>query len=217
MSGQQSELIIDDNKFALKGTRGEKGAPMLRWGVFNGQPSASMFTNDPNDTERRPIRAAFGIDGWSFFITTLKDFIESGKTESVRVELRTGPPTKTFAQSTMVIGVEPNGRYFLSIISKGRPAKKVFIEPSVYFTLQDKEGNPMDDKETFRLWALGYVDILNKHIVHYMQQTYIKPQPMGGGGGQRGGQQRGGYGGGGQQQRQPAPAADSGFDDDIPF
>lgn len=212
---QRPKGILDDKKYRLKGKPTEGGTPTLDWGVFNGQPSASVWTNDPQDPERKAIRAAFGVDGWRPMIEFVLDFAENGSNgESRRMELRTGPPNKTFPQSVFIVGKEENGVIWVAIHQKGRPAKKFHVMPSVYFEYHDSQGNPLDSGLVSKLYAKGYFKAICRLVEAEMRETYIPPQPRQGGGGQRQGNN--------QQQRYQAPAQSNNgpsdnFDNDIPM
>lgn len=225
-----SETIIDSKKFSLMGKPTEKGMPRLSFSVYRGNPSITVFTNDPSDTETKPIRGAIGHDGWGPAISLINSAINGEPGVQYRMELRTGHPKKTIPDTTLIAGRdESSGVVWICVAKQGRPAKRFELRPSVYYNILDRNGNPLPDGEQSVIWARGWIDSLNKLVMHFMRETYEPPQPQQGGnrGGYNGGGNRGGYnGGGGQQnyqnqQNQQQGGGQNGpsqsFDDDIPL
>lgn len=212
---QRKKGLLDDKKYRLKGKPTETGTPTLDWSVFNGQPSASVWTNDPQDPEKKAIRAAFGVDGWRVMIEFVLDFIANGANgDARRMELRTGPPGKTFPQSVFMVGKEDNGVVWIAVHQKERPTKKFHVMPSVYFGFHNKQGEPLDDGTISKNYATGYFKAICTLVEQEMRETYIPPQPRQGGGRPQGNV--------GYQQRQPTPQNNNSgpsdnFDDDIPM
>lgn len=236
MDQNQKPILLDDKKFALYGkpTEGGRGSPKMQFGVFRGNPNISVFTNDPADPEKKPIRAAMDPIIWGGFIQTLIDAATAEPNFQRRLLNRKGPPQKTFVDSMTIIGKDGEGVVYLAIQTQNRPTKKIPLLPGIYADLADDQGNPIPDAEKSRVFALGLAKTLDAQMQAFMRETYEPAQPPQGaaagnrggyggggqGGGQQGGGQRGSYGGGQpapQGGSQPAPQSTGGFEDDLPL
>lgn len=233
---QDKPIIIDDKKFALYGkpTEGGRGAPKMQFGVFRGNPNVVVFTNDPADPEKKPIRAAMDPVIWGGFIELIHLAAAAEPNFQRRLVNRKGPPQQTFTDSLTIVGKDAEGVVYIAINKKGRPTKKIPILPGIYADLTDGEGNPISDAEKSVVFAKGFANTLNQIMLDLMRETYEPAQPpgAGGGGGRPGGNYGGGggggrppagnYGGGGGApqgggQSSPAPQGGADFEDDLPL
>jgi hypothetical protein len=231
---QDKPIIIDDKKFALYGkpVEGGRGAPKMQFGVFRGNPNVVVFTNDPSDPEKKPIRAAMDPVIWGGFIELIKMAADADPNWQRRIPNRKGPPQKTFVESVTIVGKDAEGVVYIAINKQGRPTKKIPILPGMYADLTDDQGNPIPDGEKSVVFAKGFAITLNHIMLDLMRETYEPAQPPGGQQGGGGGYNRGGGGGGGYQQQrggQPsggggapqggggAPQGGGSFEDDLPM
>lgn len=230
---EQAPIILDDKKFAIYGKRsdGGKGAPKLQFSAFRGNPNISVFNNDPEENDNKPIRA--GMDSIAF--GTLMGLVDEviaapvGEAISKRLVNRKGPPGKTFPDTQVIVGKSEDGVIYLAVHKEGRKTKKFPITSSIYHDVVDSQGNPLPPGEVSRLFAIGFFNQLKHHMNHYLTKTYEPPQPQQGG--QRPGGGGGNWGGGGGQQRQSgggggnwnnnqgggSGGGNNSFDDDIPL
>lgn len=226
MEQDQKPIIIDDKKFALYGkpVEGGRGGPKMQFGVFRGNPNVVVFTNDPADPEKKPIRAAMDPVIWGGFIQLIHDAAAAEPGFQRRLVNRKGPPQKTFTDSLTIVGKDGDGVVYIALNKQGRPTKKIPILPGMYADLTDGEGNPISDAEKSVTFARGFANTLNMIMLDLMKETYepgAPPPPQGGGGnynrgGGGGGQQQRQYGGG--QQGGGAPGGGGGsFEDDLPM
>jgi hypothetical protein len=222
----KKETILNSKKFALFGkpAAGGKGPPKLSFDVFNGNPSITVFPNDPNDTENgKPIRAAMAPRIWGAFVEFFMSVLDLPPGEHRQFLNYQGHPQKTFVDTVTVMGKTPEGVVYIGITKKGRPAKKFDILNTVYSDVADGNGNPIPEGDKSVLYAKGFIRELDRYVSHYMIETYQPPQP------QQGGQRQGGGGGnwnnrndgGGGNQQQQSSGGGSGFDnsfeDDLPM
>lgn len=203
--------ILDDKKFSIFGPSTGTGTPRLFFGVTNnGNPYAMVFTNDPNDTEKTPIRAAMDPVIWGAFVSTCKAVWADPKFPcEVRMENKTGKPTATMTDTVSVIGRDDKGVCYIAILKKGRPAKRFSILPTIYMNLVDRDGNQVPEGRQSELFAPGWLASLDFHVNDLVAKMY---KPFEGNAPNKGG----GY------NKQPANNTHSSsnnhaFDDDIPF
>lgn len=217
-------MVIQDKKFALFGkpVDGGKGPPKMSFDVYRGNPSITVFTNDPKDPDGKPIKAKMDSVIFGTFIATVEQVIDAEPNTQLRMINRTGHPKKTFVDSITVVGKDGDGIIYIALNKEGKPTKKFNFMPTVYSDLADEQGNPIPDAVKSRLYAKGFFRQLQEFVNKYVIDTYEPPQPQqqgGGGGGYGGGQRQGGggggYGGGGSSS--PAPAVDNSFEDDLPM
>lgn len=220
---EKKETILTSKKFALFGkpSSGGKGPPKLFFDVYRGNPSITVFPNDPDDNDAgKPIRAAMSPRIWGPFVEFYKRALELPNGEYIQFMNYQGHPQKTFVDSITVMGKAANGIVFIGVLKKGRPSKRFEIMNTVYSDIADGDGNPLPDGEKSLLYAKGFLHELDKYTMHYMMETYEAPQP------QQGGQRQGGGGNwnnrndGGGQQRQSSGGGggfDNTFDDDLPM
>lgn len=222
---------LSDKKYALYGKRTDKGVPKLSFSVFNGNPSITVFPNDPSDEQNgKPIKGKMDGILFSVFIQTALEAIDGEPNSAQRVELRDGPPNKTFPGSTVIIGKDAEGVCYMGLAAKGRPNKKFELMPSAYLQLQDRDGNMLPKGDVSRLYAKGFLQIIKYLVEREIYDTYepyTGPKPGQGGGnrgGGYGGNKGGGYGnqggnqgGYGNQNSGQGGAPDQSFDDDLPM
>jgi hypothetical protein len=214
-------MVIQDKKFALFGkpVDGGKGPPKMSFDVYRGNPSITVFTNDPNDPDGKPIKAKMDSSIFGTFIETVEQVIESEPGTQLRMVNRTGHPKKTFVDSITIIGKSAEGIIYIALNKEGKPTKRFNLMPTVYSDLADEQGNPVPDNVKSKLYAKGFFRQLREFVNRYVIDTYEPPQPQqqgqGGGSYNRGGGQS--YGGGGGGRPAPAPAADNSFEDDLPM
>lgn len=195
----QKPSALSDKKYALYGKRTDKGVPKLAFSVFNGNPSMTVFPNDPADEQNgKPIKGKMDGIIFSTMIATALSVVDSEPGTTKRVELRDGPPNKTFPGSTVIIGRDEEGVVFMGLAAKGRPNKKFELMPSAYLQLQDAQGNPLSRGEVSQYYARGYFNMIRYLVEREVYDTY-EPYtgPKGGQGGNRGGGNYGGNRGGG--------------------
>ena len=211
---ERKETILSSKKFALYGKpSGGKGPPKLSFDVYRGNPSITVFPNDPNDTESgKPIRSAMAPRIWGAFVAFFESVLELNPGEHRQFINNQGHPNKTFVDTVIVMGKTAEGVVYIGVTKKGRPAKKFDLLNTVYSDIADGQGNPLPEGEKSMLYAKGYLRELDAYVTSMMIDTYEPPQPQQGGGG--GGQRQGG---GGQQRQGGGGGFDISFEDDLPM
>tara|TARA_B100000700_G_scaffold161579_2_gene178947 strand:- start:313 stop:993 length:681 start_codon:yes stop_codon:yes gene_type:complete len=187
----QKPSALSDKKYALYGKRTDKGVPKLAFSVYNGNPSITVFPNDPSDEQNgKPIKGKMDGIIFSTMIATALSVVDSDPGTTKRVELRDGPPNKTFPGSTVIIGRDEEGVVFMGLAAKGRPNKKFELMPSAYLQLQDSQGNVLPKGEVSQYYARGYFNMVRYLVEREVYDTYEPYTGPKGGPGKPGG----GYG-----------------------
>lgn len=192
--------ILNDKKYKLFGKRTETGAAALSFDVFRGNISITVFTNDPQDPEKKPIRCAIGpLIGFKSLVSMVHEATQAAPGYSKQLELLTGPPNKTFVDTSIVVGRDNDGIVYIGVRKKGRPSKKFDLTTDVYYNLIDGQGNPLSPGDTSAIWARGFIDAIDSIVSAQAVETYASYDPAqnqkrGQGGGNRGNYQGGGGG-----------------------
>lgn len=200
---------LDDNKLSIFGKKFEGGGtPKLSFSVFKGNPALLVFTNDPNDSEKKPIRAAFDMGNWGYLVRLLTVELPNaqGATEE-RLCMKRGAPQKLFEDAKIVAGKDSEGVIYIGVSKKGRTAVRFEMMPSMYMTPVDREGNPLDKGYVSRVFTQGYMSLVNSIVEQQIMNTYEPYNPQQ--------NRRGGSGGGGNSQPS-APSSDP-FGESMPL
>lgn len=219
----RKDSILNDKKYKLFGKRTDTGAAALSFDVYRGNVSITVFTNDPQDPEKKPIRCALGaLIGFKSLVSMIHKATKADPGFSQQLELLTGPPNKVFVDTSVVVGRDNDGVVYIGVRKKGRPSKKFNLMPDTYYNVIDGSGNVLPTNEVSAIWARGYIDAIDAIVSNLVQSTYAPYDPSqnqkrGGyqnGGGNRGGyQNNGGRGGSSNYQNNGGGLSD----DDIPF
>ena len=199
----REKTILDDPKMSLYGKpkEGAKGTPMLGFSVYQGHPAIIVFPNDPSDTNSRPIRAGMDQKNWPSFVQAIHNVAEHYENGSqVRIENYRGQPQKRFLDSVTIVGKSEEGVVYIALHQENRPTTKFELLPSPYMAFVDNQGNQIDKAKVSRMFAIGYMKLVDAYVSLYMKDTYVPFQQQ-------------------QQQQKQSSGQGSGNDsmDDLPF
>lgn len=213
----------------------------LIWGAHKGKngeinPRITVYTNDPNDNGEKngygKIMAAMDLPVFYALLQKLKELanMPEGQEKRYKIENKNFifPGGKRSAEPVMVsetfFGRDKEGNVWISIVDKNkdRPKIKFCFAPPDFHHFVNADGTPLTTAETSRLFALGYVRLLELAVAQISVDKYEDiPTPPRDGGGNGGRGNYGGGGNGGGYNRGGGAKPDSGggsdMDDDLPF
>jgi uncharacterized membrane protein YgcG len=223
---------LDNRKLNLSApTPGVQGKyASLIWGLYSNNPRLTVYTNDPNDSGEQNGygKISANLDGPTFFafLELLKIAVAAPGEFKDKVENKNFifPGGKRSERPVVVselwAGKDKDGLIWISVTARDRPKIKFPITNPDFHQFLHGDGTPYAPAETSKLFALGYINMLDKMMAHLMVTLWVEPEKKnppggggnyGGGGGGGGGYNRGGSGGGG------GGTSAGGDGDDIPF
>lgn len=224
---------LDNRKLNLSApTPGVQGAKAsLIWGLYANNPRLTVYTNDPNDSGEQNGygKISANLDGPTFFafLELLKVAANAPGEFKDKVENKNFifPGGKRSERPVVVselwAGKDKDGIVWISVTARDRPKIKFPILSPDFHQFIHGDGTPYEPAETSKLFALGYINLLDKMMAHLMVTLWVEPEKKdfgGDRGGNRGGGGGGGYNrGGGGGSGGGGGGGSSGGDDDIPF
>ncbi len=192
----------------------------LGLGWYEGNPRFTVFTGDPDDAPEVKGRISANMDTFTLYAITeaLEQAINTEMGKEYRIIIENHSTTDERGQrmekkakvSETIVGVDAQGRVFLSVVADGRPKVKFQFGNNDWHYMRDAiTGEPANESQVSKLYAKGYVNFLRSSIgatVAFEGAPAPKPafQKSGGGGGGwkgngggGGGWNKGGGGGGG--------------------
>ena len=236
---------LDHRKLNLSApTPGHQGKfASLIWGFHANNPRITVYTNDPNDAgaDKGYGKIAANMDTPTMFAFTnlLNQVIDHEGEVKYKIENKNFifPGGKRSEKPVVVsetwIGKDAQGVIWLSVSARDRPKIKFEFQPSDFHHFMNGDGTPFSKAEASKLWARGYVRILENLLPVLAVANYVEPPPkdggqggggynrgggggnQGGGGGNYGGGNRGGNSGGNDSGF--GGGGSSGGDEDMPF
>lgn len=187
-----------------------RAEPQLAWRVKDNQPHMVVYTNVENDKNNGIIEA--GLDSFQFGILMqlIRDVAE-GRSGGAQIQNRghfytsQGRSEQPGVLNVTNVGINDNGVICIALIAKNRPEITFQFGPREWHPMMDVNGNSLGVKEQSRLFALGYVNIIEKSVVRVLGDEFISHEAIKArreanrnarGGGNRGGYNGGGNGGG---------------------
>jgi hypothetical protein len=205
----------------------------LVWGFHANNPRITVYTNDPNDQNTNYGKIAANMDTPTMFalVGLLNEIIDGPADKKVKIENKNFifPGGKRSERPVLVsetwIGKDKDEVIWISVAAKDRPRIKFEFQPGDFHHFVHGDGTPFTKAEASKLWARGYVRILENLLPTLAVANYQEPPPKeggfggggnrgGGGGGNYGGGNRGGNSGGGGF---GGDSGGGGVDDDMPF
>jgi hypothetical protein len=220
---------LDNRKLSLSApTPGVQGKySSLIWGLYSNNPRITVYTNDPNDSDKSKnygkITAALDLPVFMMLMNMINQAIDSPADVKFRIENKNYifPAGKRSDHPVVVSELhvgKKDGVVWMSVTAKDRPRIQFKFHPSDFHAFQHGDGRPFTEAEASAIFARGYVRLLEEMMLHLAAENYTEPPPKdggnSGGGGNRGGWNRDGAGGGGQSR--PESTSDD-KDDDLPF
>ena len=191
--------------------------PRLEFGIRDGQPRVSVFTNVPGDTQTGgAISASMNPETFFSFLEMLKRIAMSDKECKYCLECYTAydPVTQKTTDtkilvSSIMFGRDADGIIWLSVIADNRPKIKFEFKPmdSDRNRFVTATGEALSDAECSTYRVLGRVDSLAKVYATFMAE-FRQPKADSG-------SRNNSFGG--NQSYQQAPKKDMNFDDNLSF
>ena len=204
--------ILNSAKLKLAGKipEGGRSRAMLAVSTYNGNPSITVFTNNPDDkTDNGMIRAPMDLMGFDLLCVAITELLAKDEPNTIDLECSTHAKDSNGERAreatlaaTVRIGREQDGMLSIAVLSvdKSRPRERFYFAPPAdrYIRLNVKTS----EKPAVlfnHMTAQAWVNIMRAIVIPKCAAEYVapeKPQNTGGRGGYGGGGNRGGYGGG---------------------
>lgn len=202
---QREQNPFDDQRAKLyaQPVQGSSKRPTLTFGIVTRKFTANMAsitvkTQVPDDKNFGKIEAVIAMkDMYGLLEQVKRVAMNSGPTERtfrIYIDFAMGKKAdKPFPGSAIQVGKEEDGRVYLSVTAKNRPAIKFHICPDEFFR-QVVDGVEQTTEETYQCNAMGYVQFVSGIYAHLVPTKFVGWYPDGGG---QGGNGNSGNGGGG--------------------
>lgn len=209
--------ILDHPKFGLsaKPLPGAKRPCTLKIGLYNNNPQVTIWTG----LEGPEMRIQAGLDPQSLTLM-MDELIDMGserdpskqKEKYVRA-IDTYDKERNIA-SKVVVGRQPDGVIYISVIEPSKNTKVIFELGNSYFhhLVEPGSNSPIPNDEISRKWARSWAGTIKGIVPAAQAAAYKHYSPNGGGGGKK---SYGNNGGGGNYGNQNNGGGSS--DDDLPF
>jgi hypothetical protein len=196
----------------------------LVWGLFSNNPRITVYTNDPEDNtaSKNYGKISANLDGPTFFafLDLLYKVVDhegeyKDKVDNMNYIFPGGKRSdRPVITSELWVGKDKEGVIWMSVAapaSQDRPRIKFIFQSSEFHHWIHGDGTPYSAAEASKLYARGYVRMLENMMAQMMVSNYVEPPPRDNTrGGNAGGGNRGPSGSGG--------GSDFGSsEDDIPF
>jgi hypothetical protein len=203
---------LDEYKLRLSApaVQGAKRKPSLAVSVAKNNPRITVYTNVEGAKDNGRISANMDTQTMFAMFSALQEVIDGPADSKITItnmnhtfyQGKRSPEPQVVSKT--ILGKEPDGTIYISVIAKDQAMVKFPFLPSEYHSFVHKDGSPWQPPELSKLYAKGWVDIFSSLIPFVLVNEYEEPPPRdppanGGGGGNSYGN-RGGQGGG-QQQR----------------
>lgn len=142
----------------------------LSWGIRNGSPRLTVFTNDPSDVgpdiNAGVISAPLDTVTMTIFLNLLEKLVTSPEDTKYMIECKTSKYVNNIRTDEIIIlselwfGKDINGFIWISIIAPNRPKIKFTFKISNYYGIYRGDGNQITEAESSGLAALAYVIML---------------------------------------------------------
>lgn len=205
--------ILSSSKLKLAGKipEGGRSRAMLAVSTYNGNPSITVFTNQPDDkTDNGMIRAPMDLYGFELLCNAITELLSKDEPNTIDLECSTHAKDgngerarEATLAATVRIGREQDGMMSIAVLSvdKSRPRERFYFAPPSDRYMRLNVKTSVTPAVLFNhLAARAWVNIMRAIVIPKCAAEYVapeKPQNAGGRGGYGGGGNRGGYGGGG--------------------
>lgn len=208
----RKKIALDNRKLVLSAPcpTAQGKFSTLSWGLVNNNPRLVVYTNDPADaTERNDNgRISANLDAPNFFafLEMLREVLAAPGPLRLKMENKNyifpggKRSEKPVVVSELLVGKGDDGVVWICVAAydKERPKIKFQLLPVEFHQLYHQTGEKFSPGEASKLYATGYIRMLEGMMVNLLCTEWVEPPPREprGGGNNRGGG-RGGYGGGG--------------------
>lgn len=210
-----------------------KAAPQLAIRIKDNQPRFVVYTNVENDKNNGIIEAPMDSVVFMTVMQIIRD-VADGRSKGNKIHNRghyfsaQGRSAEPGVLSVTSIGINDNGIICMSVVAKGRPEAVFKFGPHEWHPMMDASGNAVTVQEQSRLFALGYVNLMEKCVVRVLGDEFINYTDLkarkeanraarSGGNGGSGARQQYGNNGGGGYNANPAPKPSDSEGDGMPW
>lgn len=168
---QQPLVKIQDlNKYAMftdaPGNPGKRSR--LVWGIRDGNPRISVFTNVDSDTVKAPLYAGMNPETFFIFLNNFEKVIGgSAMDQKLKIDClgnrrdKDGNMTQEkYLVSELYYGKDANGICWIALNSEGRPRVKFEFRVSDFHKLYHSNGDQMSEAECSCLQAMATIRAL---------------------------------------------------------
>lgn len=155
----------------------------LVWSVRDGLIRATVFTNDPADSDPKQM-ISLPIDA-SVFGSLMDLVVRCARSkEETRFIADIFAPVRDDAKKIVdksnigqvLVGRDADGIVWMSLQVEGRPKVKCVFSPGNFVTFKKADGTEFAQNEASSLYAIGYTEMLRStmnHLVAAGAQTYV--------------------------------------------
>lgn len=186
MSNQSAGNLLDEFKMRLSAdplpnckVYGErKATPQLAIRIKDNQPRFVVYTNVENDKNNGIIEAAMDSMVFMMAMQLIRDVAE-GKSKGGQIQNRgfsfgsQGRSAEPHILSVTRVGVDDNGLICIAVLAKGRPEATFRFGPHEWHPMVDVSGSSVKPPEQSRLYALAYVNLMEKAVVKVLGNEFI--------------------------------------------
>lgn len=204
---QREQTPLDDQRAKLYGTPAQPShkRPVMTFGYVGkkytaGCASITVKTNVPDDKNYGKIEAVIPMAQLYGVFEQIRNLtkLEGAQERSTRLftDFMMGKKTDTpVAYANLIVGKEEDGRVYIALISRNRPAFKFYMCPDDFFRCITN-GEEMNTAEFYAWNAVGYVNMIQGIFDNLVTTKFVPWVPDNGGNG--GGNKNNNYSGGNQ-------------------
>lgn len=196
------------------------GAPgkraKLGFGIRDGNPRITVFTNDPKDTVSKGIiYAAMNPETFFAFLQMFEKVARSSEETKMKIDCfglryENDKPTKDrILLSELYFGRTAEGIVWLSVVAENRPKIKFDFKISDFHGIFNGAGNQISEAEASQLEALAKIGLLRTVYGNMIAKNIENPPP-------RPNANKGGFNKT-DDSFKPKTSPDNSFGDDLPF
>ena len=156
----------------------------LTWGLINGNPRITVFTNDPSDTVDNkviPFNMTFEV---MYIVFDLLEKIAKHQGEvkyvfeySRRVYENNKPTNETVKVSNLIIGKDNEGMCWMSVIASNRPQIKFEFTIGNQTVIYGQNGEPLRADLVSAATVLGTIKGLQGAYAGVLSDIFMNPPP----------------------------------------
>lgn len=196
------------------------GAPgkraKLGFGIRDGNPRITVFTNDPKDTASKGIiYAAMNPETFFAFLQLFEKVVRSTEETKMKIDCfglryENDKPTKDrILLSELYFGRGVDGIVWISVVAENRPKIKFDFRISDFHGIFNGQGNQISEAEASQLEALAKIGLLRTVYANMIAKNIENP-PL------RPNANKGGFSKPNESFK-PKPNTDTSFGEDLPF
>ena len=185
--------------------------------VIKNNPRITVRTEVESDAKNGVVHASMDGGVFYWFLECLRKTIDLEPGEGFKIENKNhtyvnGERSKDpVVTSTTLVGKDEDSIIYLAVIAKNVTPVKFMLMPGSYHFLSNKDGSAVSAPDVSKLYARGYIRLLENLTANVMTNYYTEPEPRP--------DNKGGYGNKSYSNNKPASAS-GGWDagnDDLPL